>query len=332
MHYLGLLNTAIRTCNQGDYIIVESVKRELADFLDRSFVIELPTHAPIMRQREFGFRPENNSDYCALNRLEYAFLCGTNLLAKDITTKWNQWNIQENDLSVLAGKVISVGVGSASSFDCFSRRAKGLYSKVFSKHHYHSARDARTKSLLESCGLKALNTGCATMWMLNDKFCADIPRNKSNIVVATLTDYKQDPIYDTQLLKLLIRQYDEVYFWMQGIDDLAYISALGFEKKVNLIPPSLAAYNTFLKETDCDYVGTRLHAGIKAMQARKRSIIIGVDNRSSDISKTYGINYVPRDDIDEVNRMINISLETRVGINESAINAFLSQFGDLSCA
>lgn len=331
MQYIGLLNTAIRTCNQGDFIIVESVKRELFEVLSRSFVIELPTHAPIMRKGEFGIHPEGNSDYCALQRMDYAFLCGTNLLANNITNRWNQWNIQENDLAVLGDKVVAVGIGSSSSYESISRRAKNLYSSAFSKSYFHSVRDERTKFLLESCGLRALNTGCATMWMLTDEFCEKIPSEKSDVVVTTLTDYKQDPVHDAQLLELLLKMYKEVNFWIQGIDDLAYVTSLGFVDKVKLISPNLEAYNEFLKQTECDYIGTRLHAGIKAMQARKRSIIIGVDDRSFDISSTYGINCVPRDDIERIRDMTNSTFETHVGINEDAINEFRSQFGELGC-
>ena len=330
MHVYGLLDTSIRTCNQGDYIIVESVKRELAKCLDNSFVLELPTHAPIMRPGEFGFRPEGNSDYCALKQMDCAFLCGTNLITHDITSKWNQWNIQENDLSVLGGKVISVGVGSAPGFSSFSRRALKLYSAVFSKSFIHSARDERTKLLLESCGLRALNTGCATMWMLTKEHCDAIPCNKASVAVATLTDYKRDPDHDTQLLNLLLELYEKVYLWIQGIGDFAYVNDLGFADKIELISPNLNAYNSFLNHVDCDYVGTRLHAGIKAMQKTKRSIILGVDNRSFDISRTYGINYVPRDDIDALKRKITGKFETSIGINESAVTEFLSQFDGMS--
>lgn len=332
MHYLGLLDTSIRTCNQGDYIIVESVKRELCSCLGSSFVIELPTHSPVMRPGEFGLRPERNSDYLALKRMECAFLCGTNLLARDVTSKWNQWNLQEGDLAVLGGKVIAVGVGSAPGFDAFSRRAARLYSSAFSSEYVHSARDERTRVLLEGCGLRALNTGCATMWMLTESHCACIPHCKADQVVVTLTDYKKDYVHDSQLIELLLGLYDKVYFWIQGIGDLSYIEELGFSDKVELISPSLDAYDAFLDGAACDYVGTRLHAGIKAMQKKKRSIILGVDNRSFDIAQTYGINYVPRDDIGAVRKMVEGQIETHVGINEVAINEFLSQFEGLIVA
>lgn len=332
MHYLGLLNTAIRTRNLGDYIIVESVKRELVNCLTDSFVIELPTHTPIMCDREFGYRPYRNSDYQALNGLEYAFLCGTNLLSRDVNFRQNQWKIQMKDVAVLGDKVVAVGVGSADGFQTFSRRAAKLYSSVFSTKVIHSARDERTKALLESCGIRALNTGCSTMWMLTESHCSQIPTRKSDAVLVTLTDYKKDIVHDTQLMKALFSLYDKVYFWIQGVGDLSYIEQLGYRDRVELISPSLEAYNTFLDHTDCDFVGTRLHAGIKAMQKKKRSIILGVDNRSYDIARTYGINYVPRSDIDSVRKMVQSVVETHVGINESVINEFRSQFEGLSGA
>ena len=43
-----LFNTAIGSLNLGDYIINESGKEQLNDILNSSFVIELPTHVPVI--------------------------------------------------------------------------------------------------------------------------------------------------------------------------------------------------------------------------------------------------------------------------------------------
>ena len=51
--------------------------------------------------------------------------------------------------------------------------------------------------------------------------------------------------------------------------------------------PTLEAFDNLLEsEIDLDYIGTRLHAGIRAIQKKRRSIIIGVDNRALEMQKT----------------------------------------------
>ena len=58
----------------------------------------------------------------------------------------------------------------------------------------------------------------------------------------------------------------------------------------------------------------------------KRSIIIGVDNRSDDITKTYKLNYVLRENIDELDQMINEKVITDINIDTDKISTFLQQF------
>ena len=36
-------------------------------------------------------------------------------------------------------------------------------------------------------GLKAINTGCVTMWMLTPEFCKSIPKKKADAAIITLT-------------------------------------------------------------------------------------------------------------------------------------------------
>ena len=325
MRTIGLLNTAIRSFNQGDYIIVDSVKREMAFLLNSSFVVELPTHAPVFRASEFGLRPQGNSDYRGLTGLEFSLLCGTNLIAGRITNKWNQWNVQKQDAAIVRN-VIAVGVGSAPGFEEPGKRAKNLYRRIFSDKYVHSARDERTANVLRSCGLRAINTGCATMWSLTGEHCAKIPSMKADTVVTTITDYKRDREADAALLRLLMRKYHEVYLWLQGVNDWDYLSSLGFSDKLTTIAPNLASFDAFLRSTECDYVGTRLHAGIRAMQVGRRSIILGVDNRSFDISNTFNINCIPRGDTDSIARKIDSSFLTDVGVDEDAIASFKDQF------
>ena len=135
-------------------------------------------------------------------------------------------------------------------------------------------------------------------------------------------DYEKDK----RMVEILKRNYSNKYFWIQGSQDQEYLESLTDTRDITYINPLLKNYHEFLMTKDCDYVGTRLHAGIKAMQMFKRSIIIGVDNRSDDITKTYKLNYVLRENIDELDQMINEKVITDINIDTDKISTFLQQF------
>ena len=50
-------------------------------------------------------------------------------------------------------------------------------------------------------------------------------------------------------------------------------------------------------DKELDYVGTRLHAGVRAMQKGRRSIILSIDNRAREMGKDYNLNVIERNDI-----------------------------------
>ena len=52
----------------------------------------------------------------------------------------------------------------------------------------------------------------------------------------------------------------------------------------------MQGYDSFLENTkNIDYVGTRLHGGMRALQHEKRTIILGIDNRAIELNKDYNI-------------------------------------------
>lgn len=324
MKYIALMNTAIFSFNQGDYIIMESVKRELDYLLKDSFVVEIPTHSPMFHVTEFGIG-KKNSFYDKLQKFDYKFVCGTNLLHHNMKYAKTTWNINIIDTKYF-GDMILLGVGTDPKDEAVNRYTRKLYNQVLAKDVIHSTRDERTKKLLESMGFKAINTGCATMWGLTPEHCSKIPTEKSDTVVFTLTDYAMDYEKDKRMVEILKRNYSNKYFWIQGSQDQEYLESLTDTRDITYINPLLKNYHEFLTTKDCDYVGTRLHAGIKAMQLLKRSIIIGVDNRSEDITKTYKLNYVLRENIDELDQMINERIITDINIDTDKISAFLQQF------
>ena len=327
MKKIALMDTSIMSFNLGDQIIMESARKNLSTILENAFVINMPTHSPLFHWYEFSFR-KLDSFKKSLNMIDLKLVCGTNLLSKDMFNRKNSWNINLLD-SKYFNDFILVGVGTDGLPKIKNNYTKHLYNNLLSKKFIHSTRDEKTKITLESMGFRAINTGCVTLWSLTKEHCLKITAQKSNFVIFTLTDYKPNKIADEELLKILSRNYEKIYFWPQGIMDLEYFESLDrkcLQNKLEIIPSSLEAFDYYLRTIECDYVGTRLHAGIKSMQLFRRSIIIGVDNRAKDMKDTYNLNYVDRLDYDDLENMINSDFETKINLNEEKIEQFLAQF------
>lgn len=321
MKKVTLFNTAVGSLNVGDYIINESGKSALSDIVDGAFIVEYPSHVPVIHSYQ-SFSKNTHIKYT--DSSDYKFVLGTNLLAYSNLRPWPNWNVNIFNYRPYKGLVLA-GVGSAPNSKKITTYTKYLYKRILSQEYIHSTRDENTKLLLESIGLKAVNTGCVTLWGLTADKCREIPVKKSNKVVFTLTDYARDEVNDKKLINILKRNYSKVYFWPQGSDDFEYINELGAEG-IEVIAPQLEAYRSLLKNGEIDFVGTRLHAGIFAMQHNVRSLILIVDNRARDMQQSYNINAIEREDIDSLESRINSDFVTEVKIDLEKIKKWKSQF------
>jgi len=309
-----LYNPAISTLNMGDYIIFDGVLSQLHDFLDSSFVIEATTRQPIpwVINRKINF--------------DYKVVCGTNLLRGKLNRHFRPWDISVFNAKEAEGSIL-MGVGWWQYGDEINHYTKKLYRRVLSDKYTHSVRDEYTKKQLNKIGIyNVLNTGCPTMWGLDESHCKLIPEKKAEDVVFTITDYRMDKDKDSQLIKILSEQYNNVYLWLQGSNDYNYLQTLDIDAdRIKLISSSLKAYDKIL-DTNIDYVGTRLHAGIRAMQKKKRAIILGVDNRAIEKKKDFNINCLNRDDLNKLPEYINSNIPTRINLPMENIRLWKSQF------
>ena len=83
--------------------------------------------------------------------------------------------------------------------------------------------------------------------------------------------------------------------------------------KIQVLPQSLEGYDNLLKSSDdLDYIGTRLHAGIRALQFKRKSIIVGIDNRSKEISKDINLPIINRKEMRKLNDLIYKDIETKI--------------------
>lgn len=257
MKYVALLDTAILTFNQGDNIIMESIKRELEYILKDKFVINIPTHSPAFKEYEIMKIPfHNNPLFNNIDKCNPKFVCGTNLLENNMFRRQTTWDIKLNEAKYIKNCVL-VGVG-AGKYGKFNYYTKKLLKTVLSKDYIHSVRDNEAKQMLEELGLKAINTGCPTLWNLTKNKCTLIKKQKSDKVVFTLTDYKEDKKQDQKMIDILQKNYKEIYFWVQGINDFNYFQSFRNIENIKIISPSVSEYQKFLNKNECDFVRNKI--------------------------------------------------------------------------
>lgn len=326
MKRIQLLDTSVGTDNLGDYIIMECVRKELEPLLEQNFVYTVPTHLSAFNAFSVWRNSLAVQNYA---NCDLKFAGGSNLLVKDLLTHYPQWNIHSFDSKPLYG-VVTVGVGAGAG-EYTNRYTTKLYKKVLSHKYYHSVRDERSKEYVESLGLKAINTGCVTMWLFTPQFCQQIPVKKANRCVFTVTARPADyPVREEEqeMLNILLRNYSEVYFWIQGDKDFDYFKRMQNTDQIKIVPPSIESYDALLRQDDLDYVGTRLHGGIYAMRHKKRAIIIAIDERAREINKANRLNCIELSEVfEKLEQMVHGELETRVMMPFEEIKRWKSQFG-----
>ena len=129
------------------------------------------------------------------------------------------------------------------------------------------------------------------------------PRREKSSAVVTLTDYAKDPERDQALLNACAANDENLFFFPQSSADIPYFHAVlpaELAGKFNVIAPDLAEYDRFLTEIQPDFIGTRLHGGIRALQHRCRVLIIGIDNRAKEMGKDISLPFLPQKNMKEL--------------------------------
>lgn len=73
-------------------------------------------------------------------------------------------------------------------------------------------------------------------------------------------------------------------------------------------------------------MGTRLHGGIRCLLAKRRSLILKIDHRATEIAHETGLPAVDRDNFKQMEQWIQEPFVTRISINTAAIEQWRSQF------
>lgn len=299
--------------NLGDLIIQEAVNREIKDIFPSSNIIRYSTQQFLEKSHV------NNILSCPL-----VLVGGTNLLSSHIL-RYQQWKLSLID-AIKLKNIVLLGVGWWQY-----QKYPDLYTKLFlksvlDKKIFHSVRDNYTKVMLETVGIRnVINTGCPTMWNLTAMKPHDIPTTKADNALLMLTDYSKDIDLDKKLIQILINNYQTVYAWPQGRNDKEYLSTLGFPGI--FLEHSLPALDEFLNsKISFDYVGTRLHGGIRCIVNKRRSLILEIDNRAKEIAKNTELPTVNRADFNYIEHWIAQGSITKINIDPSPIKQWKQQF------
>jgi hypothetical protein len=312
---ITLFDTSVCSENLGDQIIMDAIRENLFDLFPDSMFLNTPTHEKISK-----------ATYRLVSNSNYSFVGGSNLLSSNMNI-YNQWKINIID-SFFLKNIILMGVGWWQYQNTSNLYTRYLLNKILNSKLLHSVRDSNTEMQLNKAGFNnVINTSCPTMWNLTELHCSQIPIHISENVVTTLTDYNKDYNNDLNLIKLLHKNYKKVYFWPQSFLDLQYFNELELYKYAECLPPNLKSFNNILKfSKSIDYVGTRLHAGIKALQLKKRSIIISIDNRAIEIAKNSNLVICPRNNLRLVENLIKSNFNTKIILPFDKIEKWKNQF------
>jgi hypothetical protein len=248
---------------------------------------------------------------------------GTNILDSHAFSSNALWKLRLVDACALRS-VLLLGVGWRGYAGPAGRITRAVLRRVLSPAMQHSVRDSYTAGKLAQVIPNVSNTACMTMWTLTPDWCAALPRKRAAAAVTTLTFYNPDRVADTALLRLLVAKYSRVFFWPQQFEDQAYVESLGVPG-VTSLRPNLRSYNAFLNSEDVDFIGTRLHGGIRAMQKGHRALIIGIDNRATEINRDTNLPVVQRQDLAAVEAWIDDGRATEITLPMPAIRAWKAQ-------
>lgn len=310
-----LLDTSMDSDNCGDQIIMQNCEEQLKGIIECEKVKRIPTH-----------RYLTEAEKCDLLSASYKILCGTNILSGKMR-QYGLWKLTE-DISVYKNTIL-MGVGFDSECEEYDLYTKRFLKTILAPDVLHSVRDRFSERILKKMGIKnVIYTGCPTMWKLTPEICKKIPRKKGKNVVCTLTDYCCDPEMDKKMVDILSYSYEKVYLWLQGNGDYSYAQSLGIDRKVIYISKDLREYDLILQKTELDYVGTRLHAGIRAISLGHRSIVIAIDNRARCIARDTGLMVLERTDIPlKLEKLIEASFFTNIALPIENISRWKKQFG-----
>ena len=287
-----ILDTSVASTNVGDQIIMQAVHAGLREPLAGTLMAHVASHDR-MGPKGRGL----------VRKADVVVAGGSNLISSHMWIR-SVWRLAPRD-AFLGMNTVLMGVGWYQ----FQRKpdpyTRWLLGRVLHPTALHSVRDSHAQAMLASIGItNVINTGCPTLWRLGGGQAKNYPTHRAREVVTTINSYIPDAAADRKLIEVLRARYDRIHAWVQTAEDHAMLRALGDD--IVIVEPSLAAFDELLaSDRDLDYVGNRLHGGIRALQHGRRAIIVEIDNRAKEMGRDFNLPTVERDDFARLERMID---------------------------
>ena len=307
-----MLDTWVGTTNQGNRVIMEAVLAEVRALFPDDFLYQVSAYEYVRAGRAL------------LRAADHVFLGGTNVLSANMN-RTSEWRLRPVDLLWLRN-VTLLGVGWWQ----YQPRPVNRYTRFLLRHVLrpgvlHSVRDSYTRERLAGLSIPSLNTGCPSLWRLDPAHCARIPQRKGSQALLTFSEYNQDEAADRELFAVVRRSYRKVRFWSQQYGDYPYARRIG-DGSLEFVAPSLEALDEALGGEGVDVVGTRLHAGIRALQHGRRAIVVGIDNRALEMARDVRLPVVARERVNaDLEQLINGCWATELRVDAAAIAAWKRQ-------
>lgn len=301
-----------RSSNLGDRIIRDAVNSQIEKLFGER-------HSFLFSTKQTLGRAELESIY----KSDLVVVGGSNLLSshmfptplgKPVGNIYRQWKLRHFGTDYGQINTVLMGCGwwvYQAAPDFFTKRLLKSVLKGKEQGALHSVRDEYTLQKLQACGINnVVNTGCVTMWDLHGVSDDEVGKIDVRTAVCTLTDYRRNPETDARWLNLVRSYYDRVVVWPQGSKDLEYIRSLGLDG-IDILEGEEIRYTELLSE-NVDYIGTRLHGGVRALQNRCQALILGVDNRAFEISKDTGLFVIDRENTAAIERWLEGDRKFRI--------------------
>ncbi|WP_291297975.1 polysaccharide pyruvyl transferase family protein [Elioraea sp.] len=306
---LAVIDPSLATDNLGDEVIYQAVEAALLDLFPAAFIHRIASHEAL-----------SDRSHKVLRAADMTFVAGSNLLPPD----WAQWRLTLAD-SMFIDNLVIFGAGWQNDVTQLNRENTKIMRRAFHRTALHAVRDKPAVDNLATLGLRVVNASCPTLWALDAAATARIPVTRAPEAVVTVTAYRNRPAEDAAFLRLVTESYRKVWFYPQMEDDIPHLERIGFGH-LPRIRATTAAFTRFLAENEVDYIGSRLHGGIRALQTGKRSLILQVDNRARDIAAHTGLPSARLDDPAGIRRWIETPAPTVLRLPEAEIAAWKAQF------
>lgn len=314
MDTIAIVDTSICTDNLGDEIIMDAVNSVVAELFPDAYAFRVPSHEALSdRTRKF------------IRQANWCFIGGTNLLSSNITPH-GLWRLDQAGANAYGStRTVCLGTGWNDYMAAATPLARNLLQTSLFRDVTHSARDSYTQKHLEQIGRTAISTSCPTTWNLTPEHCSTLPTTRSNAVIFTLSAWRPDVEADRAFVETLRRHYKTVWFFPQMQDDYAYFQKFGWTD-IKVVAATTQAYTHFLENEDVDFVGTRLHGGIRALQKGRRALILAIDNRAAEINRDTGLPVLQRNNQAGIAAWLEREEPIMLNLPQGAIQRWKDQF------